>query len=462
MDSVDELLRLTADYATRFHATLDERPVRASGSFEDVRAALGGSLPERGSPDAQVLSDLIAAAEPGVVGSQTGRYFGFVTGSALPASLAADWLATTWDQNGFSVVTSPAAAAAEDVAAEWLAELLGLPDAIASGFVTGGQGANTTAIAAARQHVLARADWNVAEEGLNGAPRIRVFAGAERHVTIDRSLKLLGLGTNALTVIPADDQGRMRADALGDALAGSAGATIVCAQAGNVNSGAFDPLAEIAEACEGAGAWLHVDGAFGLWAAASPRFRHLVRGSERADSWATDAHKWLNVPYDSGLVFCRHPQAQADAMAVAASYLQRGGGRSPSDWVPESSRRARGFAVWAALRALGRSGAAALVERCCDHARSFAALLAADPEVEILNEVVLNQVLVRFGDDDEVTREVVRRVQEDGTCWLGATEWQGRAAMRISVSSFRTTENGVERSASAILEAAAAVSGALR
>ena len=462
MDSVDELLRLTAGYAARFHATLDERPVRASATFDEVRAALGGPLPERGSAPSQVVSDLIAAAEPGVVGSQTGRYFGFVIGSALPASLAADWLATTWDQNGFSVVTSPAAAAAEEVAAGWLAELLGLPDGVASGFVTGGQGANTTAIAAARQHLLALADWNVAEEGLNGAPHIRVFAGGERHVTIDRSLRLLGIGTNALTVVSADDEGRMRADALRDALADGAGPTIVCAQAGNVNSGAFDPLAEIADACGEAGAWLHVDGAFGLWAAASPRFRHLVEGSERADSWATDAHKWLNVPYDSGLVFCRHPQAQADAMAVAASYLQRGGGRSPSDWVPESSRRARGFAVWAAVRALGRSGTANLVERCCDHASAFAALLAVDPEVEILNEVVLNQVLVRFGADDELTREVVRRVQEDGTCWLGATEWQGRAAMRISVSSWRTTEADVERSVAAILEAAAAVSGALR
>jgi glutamate/tyrosine decarboxylase-like PLP-dependent enzyme len=240
-------------------------------------------------------------------------------------------------------------------------------------------------------------------------------------------------------------------------LAAGAGPGIVCAQAGNVNTGAFDPLDELAGICEEAGAWLHVDGAFGLWAAASPRYRHLVAGSERADSWGTDAHKWLNVPYDSGLVFCRHADAQAEAMAVSASYLQRGGGRSPSDWVPESSRRARGFAVWAALRALGRSGVADLVERCCAHARTFAELLGAEPGVEILNEVVLNQVLVRFGDEDATTREVVRRVQEDGTCWLGATDWQGRAAMRISVSSFRTTANDVERSVAAILEAARAV-----
>ena len=462
MDPVGDLLRLTADYAAQFHRTLDERPVRASASFEELRDALGGPLPAEGTEDVQVLAELIASAEPGVVGSQTGRYFGFVIGSALPASLAADWVATAWDQNGFSVVTSPVAAAVEDVVAGWLVELLGLPKHVSSGFVTGAQGAHTTGLAAARQHVLAAAGWNVARDGLNGAPRVRVLVGAERHVTIDRSLRLLGLGTSSVEIVPADDQGRMRADALREALGAEPTATIVCAQAGDVNSGAFDPLAEIAEACERSKAWMHVDGAFGLWAAASPRYRHLVEGSERADSWATDAHKWLNVPYDSGLAFCRHPEAQAEAMAVAASYLQRGGGRSPSDWVTESSRRARGFAVWAALRALGRSGVADLVERCCEHARSFAELLGAEPGVEILNEVVLNQILVRFRDDDETTREVVRRVQEDGTCWLGATDWQGKAAMRISVSSWRTTEQDVERSASAILAAVSASASPLR
>jgi glutamate/tyrosine decarboxylase-like PLP-dependent enzyme len=350
----------------------------------------------------------------------------------------------------------------EEVAARWLAELLGLPEGVSSGFVTGAQGANTTALAAARQHVLAGDGWDVARDGLNGAPGIRVLVGGERHVTIDRSLRLLGLGTASLEIVAVDGQGRMRADALRAELGDAAGPTIVCAQAGNVNTGAFDPLAEIAKVCTGAGAWLHVDGAFGLWAAASPRFRHLVDGVELADSWATDAHKWLNVPYDSGVVFCRHPESHGQAMAVAASYLQRAEGRSPSDWVPESSRRARGFAVWAALRSLGRSGVADLVDRCCDHARAFAELLGAEPDVEILNDVVLNQVLVRFGDDDEVTREVVRRVQDDGTCWLGGTDWQGRAAMRISVSSFRTTSEDVERSAAAILKAATAVSGALR
>jgi glutamate/tyrosine decarboxylase-like PLP-dependent enzyme len=458
----DDVLRVTADYATEFLSTLDERRVSPQASVAELREALGGPLADDGEDDAQVLAELIASGEPGVVGTQTGRYFGFVIGGATPAGIAADWLATAWDQNGFSVALSPVAAALEEVAAGWAAELLGLPEGVSSGFVTGAQAANTTALAAARGHALAGVGWDVARDGLQGAPPVRVVVSADRHVTIDRSLRLLGLGTGSALVVPADDQGRMRADALRDVLGDAQAPTIVCAQAGNVNSGAVDPLAEIAAACERAGAWLHVDGAFGLWAAASPRFAHLVEGVERADSWATDAHKWLNVPYDSGLVFCRHPASHAESMAVAASYLQREDGRSPSDWVPESSRRARGFAVWATLRSLGRNGVAELVDRCCDHARRFAEVLGEEPGVEILNEVVLNQVLVRFGDDDALTHEVVRRVQEDGTCWLGGTSWQGRTAMRISVSSYRTTTQDVERSAAAILAAAAAVTGSLR
>jgi len=457
-----DLFGLAAETAADFHDSLDDRPVGPQATYDELVDSFGGPLADEGIGDIEVLTELIEAAEPGLVGSQTGRYFGFVFGSALPASVAADWLASAWDQNAFSVVTSPAAAAAEEVSARWIAELLGLPAGVASGFVTGAQGANTTGLAAARQHVLAKAGWDVGRDGLQGAPQIRVLAGAERHVTIDRSLRLLGLGTSALEPVPSDDQGRMRTDGIRATLAQATGPVIVCAQAGNVNTGAVDPLAEIADACEAAGAWLHVDGAFGLWAAASPRLRHLTVGCDRADSWATDAHKWLNVPYDCGLVFCRHPEAHGQAMAVAASYLQRADGRSPSDWVPESSRRARGFAVWAAVRSLGRSGVADLVDRCCEHARAFADILGARPEVEILNDVVLNQVLVRFGDDDELTREVVRSVQEDGTCWLGATDWQGRAAMRISVSSFRTTSDDVERSAAAILSAAAAAAGSLR
>ena len=377
--------------------------------------------------------------------------------------MAADWLATTWDQNGFSVVTSPAAAAVEEIAAGGSRELLGLPAGVSSGFVTGGQGANTTALAAARQHVLARAGWDVARDGLVGAPRIRVLAGAERHVTIDRSLRLLGLGTACLELVPV---GRSGPDARRSAPGGARGV-----------GGSDDRVRPSGQRQHGRGrsartrsrtlARPPAPGSTSTAPSGSgrPRARgiaHLVDGVERADSWAADAHKWLNVPYDCGIVFTKHPAAHADAMAVAASYLQRAGGRSPSDWVPESSRRARGFAVWAALRSLGRNGVAELVDRCCEHARRFAELLAAEPGVEILNEIVLNQVLVRFRDDDETTREVVRRVQDDGTCWLGGTDWQGRAAMRISVSSFRTTTDDVERSAAAILEAAAASSGALR
>ena len=456
-----DLLGRTADYASEFQETLADRPVGPRATFDELMDSLGGPLPEEGRADLDVLEDLIATAEPGVTGSQTGRYFGFVIGSALPSAVAADWLATAWDQNAFSVVTSPAAAAVEAVAASWLADLLGLPEGVSSGFVTGAQAANTTALAAARQHVLGAAGWDVARDGLQSAPRIRVLVGDERHVTIDRSLRLLGLGTAALEAVGADGQGRMRADGLREALESAGGPTIVCAQAGNVNTGAFDPFDDLAAACEAAGAWLHVDGAFGLWASASERFKHLTEGCERADSWATDAHKWLNVPYDSGVVFCRHPAAHGESMAVAASYLQRADGRNPSDWVPESSRRARGFAIWAALSALGRRGVADLVDRCCEHARTFAEQLGAEPGVEILNDVVLNQVLVRFG-DDETTRDVVRRMQEDGVCWLGATDWQGSAAMRISVSSFRTTSEDVERSVAAILAAAAAVTGTKR
>jgi glutamate/tyrosine decarboxylase-like PLP-dependent enzyme len=455
-------LRLAAEVAEGFLDSLDTRRVGPSASYEELVAALDRPLSESGEEPEAVIADLVASVEPGLVGTQTGRYFGFVIGSSLPSALAAEWLVSAWDQNAFSVVLSPAAAAVEAVAGRRLVELLGLPDGVSFGFVTGAQGANTTGLAAARTHVLATAGWDVAADGLVGAPPVLVVVGAQRHVTVMRSLRLLGFGDRAVHVVEADDQGRMRADVLRETLAGQSGPAIVCTQAGDVNSGAVDPLDEIADACEERGAWLHVDGAFGLWAAASAARRHVLAGHHRADSWATDAHKWLNVPYDCGIVFCRHPDAHASAMAVAAGYLQRAEGRSGSDWVPDSSRRARGFAVYAALRELSRHGVEELVERCCDHAGRFAELLGAEPGVEILNDVVLNQVLVRFGDDDELTRAVVARVQEDGTCWLGGTEWQGRTAMRISVSSFRTTAEDVERSAAAILEAAAALAGAPR
>jgi glutamate/tyrosine decarboxylase-like PLP-dependent enzyme len=457
VEPVDDLLKLTAEYASQYLSSLETRPVREQATVDELREALGGPLPDGPLDPEQVVSELIAGADPGVVGIAGGRYFGFVIGGSLPAALAADWLTSTWDQNNGLYAAGPSASVAEETAAEWLKDLLGLPAHASTAFVTGCQMAHVTALAAARHHVLERAGWDVARGGLQGAPRIRVLVGGQRHVTLDRALRLLGFGSAQVEPLAVDGEGRLLASAVREALANEDGPTIVNAQAGDVNTGGFDPIDEIADAVEGSGAWLHVDGAFGLWAAASPRYRHLVEGVERADSWATDGHKWLNVPYDCGIAFCSHPDAHRAAMTVRASYLvqsDEGGPRDPVDWTPEFSRRARAFPVYAALRSLGRSGVADLVDRCCAHARRFAEILGAEDGVEILNDVVLNQVLVRFGGDDETTREVVRRVQEDGTCWLGGTEWQGRAAMRISVSSWRTTEEDVERSAASILQAA--------
>jgi len=448
-----ELFRQAADYAADFVETLDTRPIPEQAGMEELYAALGGPLPEDGLDDRAVLASLAESVEPGLVASPSGRYFGFVVGGSLPAATTADWLATAWDVNAGGWILGPAAMVVEEVARRWLAELFGLPPDVSAGYVSGCQMAHVTALAAARHHVLAHAGWDVAQDGLTGAPPIRVVVGAKRHITIDRALRLLGIGASSLTVIPADDQGRMRVAELPD-LAGPP--TIVCGQAGEVNTGAFDDLAAIADAAEGTGAWFHVDGAFGLWAAATPGLRHLLRGVERADSWASDFHKWLNVPYDSGIAFCAHPEAHREAISATASYivLQEDDRRRDSvHWTPEFSRRARGFAVYAALRSLGRKGVADLVDGCCAHARLFAQLLD-EGGATILNDVVLNQVLVRFG-DGERTREIIRHVQEDGTCWLGGTEWEGAHAMRISVSNWRTTRKDVERSAAAILTAAA-------
>jgi len=440
---------------------LPDRPVGAGASLEELHAALGGPLPEGPDDPAKVVAALAAAAAPGLVASPSGRYFGFVVGGANPAALAADWLTAAWDQNAGLHVLSPAAAVTEQVLGGWLTELLGLPAGASVGFVTGVQMANFTGLAAARHEMLRRAGWDVEADGLAGAPRLRVLAGEQRHDTIDRALRFLGLGRSAVEPVASDDQGRMRADALREALRRGSGPAIVCAQVGNVNSGAVDPVGELCELAREAGAWVHVDGAFGLWAAASPRLRPLVAGVELADSWATDAHKWLNVPYDSGLALCAHPEAHRAAMGVRASYLIHGneGERDPLDYNPEFSRRARGFAVHAAIRALGRGGIAELVERSCALARRAADQLATHDGVELLNQVVLNQVLVRFraadGDHDGHTRRVVRRVQRDGTCWLSGTTWRGQAAMRISVSNWSTDEHDIDQSVRAILRCAA-------
>jgi glutamate/tyrosine decarboxylase-like PLP-dependent enzyme len=439
---------------------LPSRPLAGYPSLSELRTTLGGPLQEQPLEPREVVADLAAAAEPGVVASGSGRFFGFVVGGATPAALAADWLASTWDQNAGLYVLGPAASVVEEVAGEWLAELLGLPAGVSVGFVTGAQMANFTGLAIAVQEVLRRAGWELASDGLWGAPRVRILAGEGRHGTIDRALRFLGIGTAAIVEVEADDQGRMRPAALATALERGSGPVIVCAQVGNVNSGAIDPVRDICEIAYRHGAWVHIDGAFGLWAAASPRLRAMVDGVELADSWATDAHKWLNVPYDSGLIFCAHSEAHRAAMASRAGYLMLSGSgeRDALDYNPEHSRRARGFAIYAALRSLGRHGVAELVDRCCALAERFAEQLSAADGVEVLNEVVLNQVLVRFlaadGEHDAHTRRVIERVQHDGTCWMSGTTWQGRAAMRISVSNWSTDEADVDRSVAAILRCA--------
>jgi glutamate/tyrosine decarboxylase-like PLP-dependent enzyme len=445
MTDARAVLQRAAELAADYVETLGNRPVFPDVTPEQLRAALGGPLPEEPLPAEQVIEELAERAEPGVVATGSGRYFGFVIGGSLPAALAADWLTSAWDQNAGLYAGGPSASIVEQVTRDWLLELLGLPGEASIGFVTGTQVAHVTGLAAARWHVLDDAGWDVGREGLAGGPRVRVLVGKKRHVTVDRALRLLGLGTPE--TVAADDQGRMRVDALADALEGASGPTIVCAQAGEVNTGAFDPLPEIASACRDARAWLHVDGAFGIWAAVSPRFRHLVAGLELADSWTTDAHKWLNVPYDSGIVMCAHPESHRNAMTVTASYLIMDEGarrvRDEMDWVPEFSRRARGFAVYAALRSLGRRGVQELVERCCDAAARFAGRIAELDGVEILNEVVLNQVLFRF-ESDERTDEVLRQVQESGRVWLSGTTWDGRKAIRVSVSNWQTGDEEID------------------
>jgi glutamate/tyrosine decarboxylase-like PLP-dependent enzyme len=447
------------DRALMYLEGLVDRPVHSTASLAELRATLGGPLPEVSTDSREVIAALATAAEPGVLPSSSGRFFGFVVGGATPAAVAADWLTSVWDQNAGLYVLGPAASVVEEVAGAWLAELFGLPKQVSVGFVTGAQLANTTGLAAARYEMLRRAGWDTEVAGLCGAPRLRIIAGQGRHGTIDRALRFLGLGTASIVEVEMDAQGRMQVGALRRALERGDGPAIVCAQVGNVNTGAVDPVGEICELAHGHGAWVHVDGAFGMWAAASPRLRHLVAGVERADSWATDAHKWLNVPYDSGLVFCAHPEAHRAAMGVRASYLMHsaGGERDALDYNPEHSRRARGFAVYAAIRALGRSGIAEMVERCCAMARRFAEQLAAADGVEVLNEVVLNQVLVRLqapdGNDDGHTDRVLERLQHDGTCWMSGTRWKGQAAVRISVSNWSTSADDVDRSVVALLRA---------
>src|SRR3954454_5745249 len=446
-DDLRELFAMTAEIAADFYDTLPDRPTFPRVTADELRATLGMPLPEHGIPARVVVSELAAAADKGVVASTSGRYFGFVIGGSVPASIAADWLTSTGDQNAGLYVGSPAAAIVEEIAGRWLVELLGLPEHASFGFVTGAQMATFTALAAARHHVLAKAAWDVERDGLQGAPKIRVIVGAKRHGTVDRALRMLGLGSPT-DIVPVDGEGRMLAGALriGDE------PTIVCAQAGEGNNGARDPFHAIADARDAApNAWVHVDGAFGLWAAATDSLRHYVDGVERADSWSTDAHKWLNVPYDSGLVFTAHPDSHSAAFSARAAYLiVDDDKREQLDWNPEHSRRARGFAVYAAIRSLGRAGIVELVERTCAHARTFAARLEV-MGAEVLNSVELNQVLFRFADDAR-TEAVLAGVQASGEAWMSGTVWDDRPAIRISVSNWQTSEQDVERTLAAFRE----------
>jgi glutamate/tyrosine decarboxylase-like PLP-dependent enzyme len=448
-NSIRDLLLSTANRAATYSETLDQRGVVPTPQALAQLSKLDESLPDLPTAPEDVLALLDEIGSPATVATTGRRYFGFVTGGVLPAALAANWMAGTWDQNSFSRVASPITIKTEEVAMRWLLDVLKLPPTAAAAFVTGATMANFTALAAARHAVLAQVGWDVESDGLFGAPPIHVVVGEEAHTTLFRGLSLLGLGHQRVTRVPVDSQGRLRADALPKL----SGPTIVCTQAGNVNSGAVDPVAEICQHAHATGAWVHVDGAFGLWASASPALAHLTWGIDQADSWATDAHKWLNVPYDSGLSFVRDPEPLRAALRVTAAYLPPSDQREPSQFTPEFSRRARGVEIWAALRSLGRAGLADLIERTCRFATRFAEGLQA-AGYTVLNEVVLNQVVVRFG-DAERTKRVMTAIQQEGTCWCGPTVWKGQTAVRISVSSWATTEADVERSLAAMLRVAA-------
>jgi glutamate/tyrosine decarboxylase-like PLP-dependent enzyme len=446
--SMKDLLAETSDRASRYLAEIDTRCVAPSSAALAGLQAFDEPLPQSPSDPSETLALLDEAGSPATVASAGPRFFGFVVGGSLPAALAANWLAAAWDQNAAMQISSPVSAKLEEVALGWLVDLLGLPAGSGAGFVTGTTMANLTGLAAARTAMLTRAGWNVEEDGLFGAPPLHVIVGDEVHVSLLKALTILGLGRSRVTRVPTDGQGRIRPEALPplDAM------TIVCLQSGNVNTGAFDPCEEIIAKAREANAWVHVDGAFGLWAAVSSHYAPLLAGAQAADSWAIDCHKWLNIPYDSGIAVVRDPAHLRAAMSLSAAYLATDGGREPWHYVPEASRRARGVEVWAAIRSLGREGLAELIERNCSQARTFAARLS-EAGFSILNDVVLNQVMVSFGSDED-TRRTIAAIQSDGTCWCGGTTWHGRAAMRISVSSWATTDADVEQSAAAIIRIA--------
>jgi glutamate/tyrosine decarboxylase-like PLP-dependent enzyme len=444
------LLENAAQRAIGYLESLPNRPVAPSAGGVARLAELDSALPDAPTRSERIIELLDTHVTPATMAMAGPRFFGFVVGGALPVTVAANWLATAWDQNTGLYLSTPGVSRLEEIALRWMVELFGLPAGTGAGFVTGATMANMSALAAGRHNVLERVGWHVEADGLIGAPAITVVAGEEAHPTVLKSLGLLGLGRSRLVRVPVDDQGRMRADRFPPSIKPPA---IVCLQAGNVNTGAFDPVAELIPMARDAGAWIHVDGAFGLWAKASPALAPLTQGIELADSWATDAHKWLNVPYDSGLAFSRDAAALRAAMSVSAEYLPKDTVyRDPSEYTPELSRRARGVEVWAALLSLGREGLAELFERNCRGARLFAQHLSA-AGFKILNDVVLNQVLVSFG-TSEITRRVIDGIQKDGTCWCGGTVWQKQTAMRISVCSWATTDEDVEKSAAAMIRVA--------
>jgi glutamate/tyrosine decarboxylase-like PLP-dependent enzyme len=446
-------LQLAAERCYEYLRGIETRGVAPNEQALEGLARFHEAFPQQGCDSRETIAMLDKFGAPGTVATTGGRYFGFVIGGTLPASLAASWMVSTWDQNPVLRVLSPIAAELEEVVLGWVCDVLGFPRECAGGFVTCATAANFTALAAARHALLAKQGWNVGDHGMFGAPPIRVVVGEEVHASVLKALNLAGFGRKRVTVVEADGQGRMRIENL-PKLDGS---TLVCIQAGNVNSGAFDPAREICERARDAGTWVHVDGAFGMWAGASPKYQHLVSGFELADSWAIDAHKWPNINYDSGIVVVRDGVALQTAMAISGAYLQPGALREPALHTPDASRRARGIELWAGLRSLGRTGLAQLIERTCAYARQFAEGLRA-AGYEILNDVVINQVMVSFG-SAEKTREVIQRVQEEGTCWCGGTVWKDRTAMRISVSSWATTSEDVEKSLEAMVRIAREVEG---
>jgi glutamate/tyrosine decarboxylase-like PLP-dependent enzyme len=448
----EEVLGAAAAHAQRYLQTIRERHAGVTVEALQRLTALGGPLPAQGQDPVSVLKLLDEAGSPATVASMGGRFFGGVIGGAFPVSVAAHWLADAWDQNACLFDISPVAAYLEDVVLAWVLDLLGLPANCGGAFVTGTQMADLTALAAARSAVLRKLDWDVERDGLFGAPPVTVIVGEEVHATMLKALALLGFGKGRVQIVPADSQGRMRPSLIPRA----SGPAIVCVQLGNVNTGACDPVNDICDIAHGFGAWVHVDGAFGLWAAACPQRGHLLVGVDRADSWATDAHKWLNVPHDSGIAIVRDAEDLRRSMSISASYYPPDNiaKRQPMQLGPESSRRARAIEIWAALRSLGKRGVEELIDRTCGHAQKFAAALGA-AGYEVLNDVVLNQVLVSFG-DNEKTGRIIDAIQAEGTCWCGGTVWRGRRAMRISVSSWATTDGDVARSSEAILRIAAA------